>query len=242
MRENARIIVADDDPAVLDCVTRGLRNSGFTVFCAKDGATAYGLAVEAGPAAILADVDMPGLNGMSLCRMLRRDPRTRAVPLLLMSGALIEERHQVSGLEAGADDYICKPVSLPVLRARLRALIRRGEREGGGAGLLECAGVRVDLEARSVFAGGRPVRLTLKEFDLLAALLRRPGKVWRSVELLEQVWGYDPAEYNDPHTLQSHLSSLRGKLGPRAGRRLVSERGLGYKFDPLPGGDEETRR
>lgn len=232
MKAEGTILVVDDDEDILRSVKRFLEAKGFAVITAQEASSAYLIAQEARPGLILSDSDMPGMDGHKLCRILKKDQRTAAIPVILMSGVWISEKDQISGLEGGADDYVNKPFSLPMLLARIQAVLRRFEAPGREEGeILESCGLSLDPSARTATIRGKPVRLTAKEFDLLTLFMQKPGRVLKPSYLLEAVWGYDPADYNDPHTVEVHVSSLRKKLGPQIGKRLVNVIGFGYKFE-----------
>jgi DNA-binding response OmpR family regulator len=224
-----RILVIDDSPELLESVRSHLAQSGFSVAVGRDGSEGRLLATEAPPDLVLADADMPGLDGHTLCRVLKKDPKTKAIPVIIMSGTMMEEKDIVAGLEGGADDYILKPFPMKVLLARIRAVLRRFEPSPETARKLKARGIVIDPAAREVTVEGQAVALTRKEFDLLALLMEKAGRVLTPGFLLEAVWGYDLADYNDPHTVESHVSRLRKKIG--AGR-IENVPGCGYKFVP----------
>ena len=227
----ATILVVDDDRSVLDLARRYLSARGFGVVVADNGSEALLLAKETSPDLILCDAKMPGLDGRGLCRVLKKEKSTRGVPVVIMSGEHVGDADVVGGLGDGADDYVMKPFSLPVLLARLQAVLRRFAPEAAAGETLKRCGIELDPEGRTVKVGKEPVALTRKEFDLLALLLSRPGRVISVPILLESVWGYDPADYNDPSTVEVHVSHLRRKLGAQR-PHLVNVLGHGYKFDP----------
>lgn len=224
-----RILVVDDDEAVAKGIERFLKGRGFDVVRAAEASSALLIAQEAAPNLILSDAKMPGMDGHSLCRVIKKDARTRHIPLIIMSGSMTSDRDQISGLEGGADDYVSKPVSMGLLLARIEAVLRRQTPQSEEGFRLELDGVAADLSSREASVGGSPLRLTSKEFDLLAVFLRYPDRVHSPNSLLEAVWGYDTAAYNDHHTVAVHVSSLRKKLG-KHGPRIVNVIGHGYKF------------
>lgn len=226
-----KVLLVDDEPDMLTTYRGLLEKAGFSVLCAGSAREAQAAALESRPDLVLSDVAMPEGDGKSLAAALKGDPATAGIPIVLMSGAYKEEEHQAEGLEAGADDYLPKPASPRLLVARLRAVLRRAAAPAELAEALEASGIALDVSARIVTQAGRRVPLTRKEFDLLTTFLRRPGRVLSIPYLLETVWGYDPAEYNDPRTVTVHVSSLRGKLGKAFGERLASVPGLGYRFE-----------
>lgn len=231
MKTVTKILIADDDVNVLKSASAFLEKHGFGVIAAKDGSSAYLIAQEASPALILADVEMPGMDGHQLCRILKKDPRTRGIPVVLMSGAWVEDSDQISGLDGGADDYVIKPFSLRVLLARIQAVLRRFQTRVESTEMLESCGLKLEVAARKVTISGRQVHLTRKEFDLLLLLMQKAGRVLKPGYLLEAVWGHDLSDYNDPRTVAVHVYSLRKKLGPKVCRQLVNVSGCGYRFE-----------
>jgi DNA-binding response OmpR family regulator len=226
-----KILVVDDDAAVRGLVHKYLSANGFSVVHTDNGSEALLLVRESQPDIILVDVEMPGLDGQAVCRVMKKEADTRNIPVVLMSGARIEEKDVLSGFAGGADDYIAKPFSLPILLARLQAVLRRYSATSKNDAKLKKAGIELDPGARTVTVKGKMIPLTRKEFDLLATLISKTGRVLNVTYLLETVWGYDPADYNDPGTVEVHVSHLRKKLGPSLGKRIVNVIGHGYKFE-----------
>lgn len=227
-----KVLLVDDEPDMLTAYRGLLEGAGFSVAVAASASEALAAARESRPDIVLSDVAMPAGDGRSLTAQLRADPATRAIPIVLMSGAFKEEEDQAEGLEAGADDYLPKPASPRLLAARLRAVLRRAEAPEELGRTLEAEGLRLDVAARVLERSGKRIPLTRKEFDLLTTFLRRPGRVLTPAFLLETVWGYDPADYNDPRTVTVHVSSLRKKVGSPLAGRLVSVPGVGYRLEP----------
>jgi DNA-binding response OmpR family regulator len=236
----ASALVVDDDPTVGDVVAAYLERAGFEVGRAADGATALALATARTPDVVVLDLMLPGIDGLEVCRRLRRDhPR---VPVVMLT-ALGEEEDRILGLEVGADDYVTKPFSPRELVLRVQAVLRRAD-EGRVAGdALAEAGpaqpapppvsldgdLRLDRRAHVVTRGGKELALTAREFALLDWFLRHPGVVYRRDELMRAVWGW---EYGDESTVTVHVRRLREKVEaePSAPRRLVTVFGVGYRF------------
>jgi DNA-binding response OmpR family regulator len=174
---------------------------------------------------------MPGADGFAFTRQLKSDRRTAQIPVILMSGHHKSDEDQVEGIDRGADDYLLRPFSHRLLSAKVKAVLRRYAAPAELEKALKAAGLSLDVQARTVAVNDKQIPLTRKEFDLLTTFLRKKGRVLSVPYLLETVWGYDPAHYNDPHTLQVHLSSLRRKLGAKVAKRIVSVPGLGYRFE-----------
>ncbi|UPT75664.1 MAG: response regulator transcription factor [Elusimicrobiota bacterium] len=208
-----------------------LEAEGYAVKRASNGKEAFEAALESAPDLVLSDVSMPGGDGLTLLAKLRADKRTARVPVVLMSGVHRGAEDQADGLDRGADDYLPKPVTPALIRAKIAAVLRRyGAPEELGE-QLKAQGLVIDVAARTVKVGGKRVALTRKEFDLLTTFLRKPGRVLSAPYLLETVWGYDPADYSDPHTIGVHVSTLRRKIGAKIAERIVAVPGLGYRFD-----------
>jgi DNA-binding response OmpR family regulator len=228
-----KILLVDDDPAIRKLLSKFLTSHQFTVVEASDGAEGLRLAQTSNPDVVLTDAAMPELDGHTLIQILRKDAPTRWIPLILMSGKKIEENEILAGFEQGADDYIVKPFSLPVLLARIQATLRRYDNLAQNGETLKKIGLDLDPMGRTVKVDNKPIQLTRKEFDLLTLLINKSGRVLSHAYLLETIWGYDPAEYNDPATIETHSSHLRKKLGPLIAKRIVNYTGNGYKFDSV---------
>lgn len=226
-----KILVIDDDASLRKMVHKFLTDSGLNVVHTDNGSEGLLLARESHPDLVLVDAEMPGLDGYSFCRVLKKEDFAAAIGVIVMSGKFIGEKDVVTGLECGADDYILKPFSLQVLLARIKAVLRRYSASAKMEGTLKKHGLELDPAGRSLKVRGKLVELTRKEFDLLASLIERPGRVLSVPFLLQNVWGYDPADYNDPGTVEVHVSHLRKKLGPQIAKRLINVHGRGYKFD-----------
>ncbi|MBI5624035.1 MAG: response regulator transcription factor [Elusimicrobia bacterium] len=227
-----KILVIDDEPETLAVTRAVLEKAGYCAITARCAAEGIDRAIESAPDLILSDVSMPDMDGLALCRRLKTETRLSRVPVVLVSAMRKEEVDQIEGLDLGADDYLAKPVSAVMLLAKVRSVLRRSAGPRHVQETLRGSGIELDLDARSVKERGRQVSLTRKEFDLLTTFLRKPRRVLSIPYLLETVWGYDPAVYNDPHTVEVHASSLRKKLRKTLAGKIVSIPGLGYRFDP----------
>ena len=223
-----RILVVDDEQAVLDLLAYNLRKAHYEVLTAEDGRQALDLAHQAEPDLILLDLMLPEIDGLDVCRELRH---TSKVPIIMIT-ARGEEVDRVVGLELGADDYICKPFSVRELMARVKAVLRRTQPEGTEIApvLSGPAGLRLDVERREVMVGSISIDLTRLEFDLLHMLLLNADRVLTRERLLEEVWGYDFA--GDTRAVDSAVKRLRSRLrsaDPQADN-IEAVRGLGYKL------------
>jgi DNA-binding response OmpR family regulator len=223
-----RVLVVDDERDIVDLVRFHLEKEGLQVVDAPDGGTALRLVRAAPPDLVLLDLMLPGLDGLEICRRLRRETATRGLPIIMLT-AKADEVDKVVGLEVGADDYVVKPFSPRELIARVKALLRRVQEPAGSAA--RRAGDLVLDEARHVVSiTGQPLDLTAKEFGLLAALMRADGRVLSRDQLLEDVWGYPSAAEIASRTVDVHVRRLREKLGPEA-RRIVTVKAVGYRFE-----------
>ncbi|HVC09805.1 MAG TPA: response regulator transcription factor [Elusimicrobiota bacterium] len=228
---SSKILVIDDERKILDIVKKYLTDHGFSVVVTDNGSEGLMLMRESSPDLILTDVEMPDLDGCAVCRVIKKEASSRQIPVILMSGARIDDKDILSGFEGGADDYVTKPFSLPVLLARIQAVLRRYSASSAMEKKLKKRGIELDPAGRTVSVDGKSVSLTRKEFDLLALLIEKSGRILNTTYLLETVWGYDPADYNDPGTVEVHVSHLRKKLGPKAGKHIANVLGHGYKFE-----------
>jgi two-component system alkaline phosphatase synthesis response regulator PhoP len=226
-----RILVVDDEPAVTDLLTYNLQKAHYEVLVAADGSEALRLARQAAPDLILLDLMIPEVDGLDVCRELRK---TSGVPIIMIT-ARGEEIDRVVGLELGADDYVTKPFSVRELMARIKAVLRRaqsGDNERAPATLLHGpGGLQMDLDARAVHIEETTLNLTRLEFDLLHHLLSNTGRVLPRERLLEQAWGYDFA--GDTRAVDSAVKRLRAKLRAASLDADVIEavRGIGYRFN-----------
>ena len=222
----ARVLVVDDEPDLLELVRINLAQSGYTVETAASGSDALAALRRAPPDVMLLDLMLPDLSGTELCARVRADQRLAALPIIMLT-AKSEEIARVVGLELGADDYVTKPFSPRELALRVRAVLRRRAPTGEEARVLEHGALRVDPDSHRASVDGREITLTAKEFQLLVALMGRPGRVMTRERLLDEVWGSDITVTS--RTIDTHLKRLREKLG-RAGDLIETVRGVGYRF------------
>ena len=226
-----RILVVEDDAAVRDSLARTLRFEGYQVDTAGDGRQALDAVRTGDPDALILDVSMPGMDGLTACRQLRADGVVLPV-LMLTARDSVGDR--VAGLDAGADDYLVKPFALQELLARIRALLRRSALTGPASPeWLTFADVRLNPVTREVWRGGRSLRLTRTEFGILEAFLRHPRQVLSRAALFDQVWGYDFGEQSN--SLHVYLGYLRRKLEAEGETRLLhTVRGVGFVLREEP--------
>lgn len=224
----SRILVVEDEPALLRGLQDNLSVDGHEVITASDGETGYKLARDRKPDLILLDLMLPRLSGYEICRKLRGEGVQ--TPIIMLT-ARSEESDRVLGLDLGADDYVVKPFSVRELMARVRALLRRARPTGGSdMSELRFADVVVDFVRYEATRQDAPVDLTRKEFGVLKYLGARPGIVVTRDELLDAVWGYDATPTT--RTVDNHIATLRAKLEPEEPKHLVTVHGVGYKFVP----------
>ena len=222
------ILVADDEPTLVATLKYNLERESYAVITAADGESALEAARASRPDLIVLDLMMPGLNGIEVCRIIRREMRA---PILILT-ARGDETDKVAGLEIGADDYVTKPFSMRELVARVRALLRRSEHPPANeTDLLTAGDLMIDLRKRVVTKNGTPMSLKPKEFELLSFFTRNLGKAFTRDQLLNQIWGYDFA--GDTRTVDVHVRWLREKVEdkPESPARLITIRGVGYRFD-----------
>jgi DNA-binding response OmpR family regulator len=226
-----QVLVVDDDRTVSDVVRRYLEQDGFRVRLAADGPAALAAVAAETPDLVVLDLMLGGIDGLEVCRRLRRELPT--LPVVMLT-ALGEEADRVVGLEVGADDYVTKPFSPRELVLRVRSVLRRAAPKAGDdrPTLLRDGDLIADTGRRIAELGGRPLALTVREFDLLEFLLRHPGKAWSRAQLLDQVWGW---QFGDQSTVTVHVRRLREKIeaDPAAPVRLLTVWGVGYRYEPV---------
>lgn len=225
------VLVVEDDALARKALGKQLEAEGYSVLAVAGAEEALVELRQTVPAVVVSDVKLKGLDGIQLCRQIRSDGRLAGVPVVLLSGSRIEPEDQIAGLEHGADDYLLKPVPGRLLAVRIAAVMRRYAAPGTLRETLRAQKLELDVRSRVVTVGGQPVTLTRKEFDLLTFLLEHRGDALPHQRILDAVWGIDPAAEVDTETLKTHVSTLRGKLGKALGDRIVSIRGVGYKFE-----------
>jgi len=225
-----KILVVDDEPSLVELLTSYLGREGYDVLVADTGPAALNAARHEAPDLIILDVMLPGMDGIEVCRQIRRFSDA----YILMLTARTEEIDKIIGLSVGADDYVTKPFSPREVVARVKALLRRPRTRGDVSAIEEHAILRVgdieiDEDAHTATRAGEPVALTAREFALLATLARHPGRVFTRTQLLEIVWG---DEYYDDHVVDVHVANLRKKLedDPSHPRAIATVRGVGYRI------------
>ena len=220
------VLVIDDEPELGRLIDYNLTKAGYLVLTARDGEAGLAAARKHAPDLVVLDVMMPGLDGWEVCKRLRQEPSTAALPILMLT-AKAEESDRVLGLELGADDYLTKPFSVRELAARVKALLRRAEASAAPAEVLKAGPLVIDAGRRSVTAAGKEVVLTTTEFNLLRALAERRGRVVSREDLISLARGHDATVVD--RTVDVHVAALRRKLG-KHGELIETVRGVGYRL------------
>jgi DNA-binding response OmpR family regulator len=220
------ILIVEDDPDIAESLVYNLRREGFRPVIAESGEKGLRLALDDKntPGLVILDLMLPGMSGVELCRRLRKETLTEKVPIIMLT-AKAAEADRITGLDTGADDYVVKPFSVKELMARVRAVLRRSEKEETPN--FDDGNLAVDFADMRVACGGSEVRLTRKEFALLAYMINNSGRVAERQQLLDNVWGY--SYFGDTRTLDVHIRRLRQKLGD-CGDRIETVVGIGYRF------------
>ena len=226
-----RILIIEDDRDIGLLVKHSLeKEGGFSGVIAADGEAGLSEARRQTPDLVILDLNLPGLDGLDVCRQLRAQRATGSVPIIMLT-ARIDESDKVSGLELGADDYVTKPFSVKELVARVRSVLRRSDQTPDDHRVLVAGVIELDEARRRVKVDGREVTLTRKEFDLLGDLMSHRGRVLSRSYLLEQVWGYDHP--GTTRTVDVHVRQLRKKLGPPADDYIDTVVGVGYRLSEV---------
>ena len=229
MHSRPHILVVDDEPQITRVLRTSLNAQGYEIRVANDGETALEIVKDFAPDLVIPDLAMPNMNGIELCRNLRK---TSQVPIVVLS-VRGEERSKIEALDSGADDYITKPFSTGELLARVRAALRRSPPNAGPPETkIEAGDFQIDLDAHSVSVAGRDIHLTPKEFDVLLYMAQHPRKVLTHRAILNAVWGSNSIEQNE--YLRVFVGQLRKKLEPEAGspKYILTEPWVGYRFEP----------
>ncbi|QYO65858.1 response regulator transcription factor [Leptolyngbya sp. 7M] len=220
------ILIIEDDADIAESLHYNFKREGYRSTIAESGEKGLRIALDerSAPSLIILDLMLPGMSGMELCRRLRREPLTETIPIIMLT-ARAGESDKIAGLDSGADDYIVKPFSVKEVVARVRAVLRRAEKEG--APRYEDPHLSVDFDDMRVMCDGEDVKLTRKEFALLTHLIKNTGRVATRQQLLDNVWGY--SYFGDTRTLDVHIRRLRQKMG-ECGNCIETVVGVGYRF------------
>lgn len=225
-----KILIVEDDATLAETLVDNLEEEGYEVFRAADGENALAMIRAKLPDLIVLDIMLPILDGLSVCRIIRKDPTTLHIPIIMLT-ARGTEVDKIVGLESGADDYMVKPFGLGEFLARVRAVMRRMPGRPVLQDELISGDLRIDLSGRRAFRGPQELRLSHKEFDLLSELMRNQGAVLSRDLILTKVWGYE--YFGDKRTVDVHVRWLREKVEDDASNptRIVTVRGVGYRFE-----------
>ena len=222
-----KILLVDDEPDILEFLSYNLKKEGYNVFTANNGKEAVAVAKKENPHLIILDVMMPDMDGIETCREIREIPGLKDVMIAFLT-ARSEDYSQIAGFDVGADDYINKPIKPRVLISRIKALLRRGASSDSSKSTdkVDMGGIKIDRERYLIIQDGKEINLPKKEFELLALLASKPGKVFTRDVILDKVWGGDVVVGD--RTIDFHIRKLREKLGEDF---IKTVKGIGYKFE-----------
>ena len=226
---NAKILIVEDERDIVELLRYNLQEAGFETDYVRNGADALHRAVEQSPDLILLDLMLPEVDGLIVCRLLKNDPRTKNIPIVMVT-AKTEERDRITGLELGVDDYITKPFSPKEVVLRVSAVLRRiqvGKQAEEDTKQIQQHGLTIDLDKHQVLTESGPIDLTATEFKLITLFARSPGRVFTRDILMGVIWGQE--YYGIDRTVDTHVSRLRRKLG-EFGEHIETVHGVGYRF------------
>jgi two-component system alkaline phosphatase synthesis response regulator PhoP len=224
-----KILIVEDEKDIIKMIEYNLKKEGFKVIDARDGEDALDLSLREHPDIILLDLMLPGIDGLEVCKTLKKESKTSSIPIIMLT-AKSQESDKVVGLELGADDYITKPFSPRELIARIKAVLRRATEKEKLPEVFQSGDLRIDFSKISVSVKEKPVELTAKEFELLKTLLKAKGRVLSRDYLLDSIWGYDHAMEIQTRTVDVHIRTLRKKLKSES-KRIVTVKNYGYRFE-----------
>jgi two-component system alkaline phosphatase synthesis response regulator PhoP len=225
LQTSYKILIVDDEIDIIELLSYNLKKENFTVVAAMNGKEAIQIASKMKPDIILMDVMMPEMDGIEACRQIKAIPQLKGVPLIFLT-ARGEEFSELAGFEAGADDYIIKPIKPRVLISRLKAILRRNHSESATPGRMEFPDLKIDRETFTITYLGKPLQFPKKEFELLSLLASKPGKVFTREQILESIWGDDVLVVD--RTIDVHIRKIREKLDDNF---IQTIKGVGYKFE-----------
>ena len=220
-----KVLIVDDEQDILDLLRYHLEREGLVVSTTNNGKAAVQVAKSERPDLVVLDIMMPGMDGVEVCQELRRTPGMEHTLIAFLT-ARTEDYSQIAGFEAGADDYITKPVRPKVFVTKIKALLKRSRQASSPGRVLEANGIRIDLDRINVNNGKEDLQLPKKEFELLALLMSKPGKVFRRDEIYSHIWGDDL--FVGDRTIDVHIRKLREKIGDD---RIGTVKGIGYRFE-----------
>jgi len=224
-----KILIVEDEKDIIKMLEYNLKKEGFKVIAAGDGEDAIDLAIRGQPDLILLDLMLPGMDGLEVCKALKKESKTGSMPIIMLT-AKGQESDKVVGLELGADDYITKPFSPRELVARIKAVLRRVTEKEKLPEIFQTGDLKIDFSKICVMVKDKPVELTAKEFELLRALLKAKGRVLSRDYLLDTIWGFDHAMEIQTRTVDVHIRTLRKKLKSEA-KKIITVKNYGYRFE-----------
>lgn len=224
-----KILIVDDEKDIVKMLDYNLKKEGFRIVSCQDGEEALDLAVREHPDLIILDLMLPGVDGLEVCKTLKKENKTAAIPVIMLT-AKVQEADKVLGLELGADDYITKPFSPRELVARVKAVLRRVHEKGKLPDVLKIGDLTIDFLKILVYIKDKPITLTSKEFELLRTLIKAKGRVLSRDYLLDTIWGFDHAVEIQTRTVDVHIRTLRKKLKLEA-KRIITVKNYGYRFE-----------
>ncbi len=224
-----KILIVEDEKDIIKMLEYNLKKEGFRVIAAGDGEDAIDLAIRGQPDLILLDLMLPGMDGLEVCKALKKENKASAIPIIMLT-AKSQESDKVVGLELGADDYITKPFSPRELIARIKAVLRRVTEKEKLPEIFQTGDLKIDFAKISVTVKDKPVELTAKEFELLRTLLKAKGRVLSRDYLLDTIWGFDHAMEIQTRTVDVHIRTLRKKLKTES-KHIITVKNYGYRFE-----------
>ena len=227
-----KILIVDDELNIRELIKFNVEKAGYKVLETGDGQTAVNLAKSEKPDLVVLDLMLPGLDGLEVCRIIKNSRETAAIPIIMLT-AKNEEIDKVIGLELGADDYLTKPFSPRELSARIKAVLRRSQKDSTIGGELTLGKLRLNFSRYEAYLGSTKLELTPKEYEMLKLFVTNTGKVFTREQLLEKVWGYE--YFGDTRTVDVHVRHLRVKLGQdiEVAEAIETVRGVGYRFKDM---------
>jgi two-component system, OmpR family, alkaline phosphatase synthesis response regulator PhoP len=223
-----KILIVEDEKDIIKMLEYNLKKEGFKVIAARDGEGALDSALREYPELILLDLMLPGIDGLEVCKALKKKTKTASIPIIMLT-AKSQESDKVVGLELGADDYVTKPFSPRELIARIKAVLRRAAEKEKLPEIFQSGDLRINFAEISVSLKDKPIELTAKEFELLKTLLKAKGRVLSRDYLLDSIWGYDHAMEIQTRTVDVHIRTLRKKL-KSAAKMIITVKNYGYRF------------
>ena len=224
-----KILLVDDEKDIVKMLDYNLKKEGYKAVSAYDGEKALDSARREIPDLIILDLMLPGMDGLEVCKLLKKEPKTSHIPIIMLT-AKTQEADKIVGLELGADDYVTKPFSPRELLARVKAILRRGKEKEKLPEVLKIGDLTIDFSRIQALLKGKPVELTSKEFELLKTLVRARGRVLSRDYLLDNIWGLDQSLEIQTRTVDVHIRTLRKKL-KSAARHIITVKNYGYRFE-----------